>query len=289
MRSMHPLPTAHYLQLVKRVAFHIMGLHICAQHVMAQNSSREFRQVGDTIFLHPARTRANVNDVRWKKSNGKTFKLHCGSECEIFENGSLLIKTASKNDTGNYTVESFNSSGRMISRTGIELIIIEAVSRPAVRSSCTLDGRVLLACSVDRGDRVRLQWAGLTNLSSLSPQPAQTETERTLYLFGSTPGHVLCVAENPVSKKSSRSTVKGCRGRIPACIAFGLFLSIPVCSVVLLKFHRKPAKDSEDMGENIYVTMQGFQDRRLEKQEKEFLDNSIYVTCESLRAIRAET
>ncbi|KAG5853371.1 hypothetical protein ANANG_G00072590 [Anguilla anguilla] len=131
----------------------------------------------------------------------------------------------------------------------------EAVSRPAVRSSCTLDGRVLLACSVDRGDRVRLQWAGLTNLSSLSPQPAQTETERTLYLFGSTPGHVLCVAENPVSKKSSRSTVKRCR----------------------------------DMGENIYVTMQGFQDRRLEKQEKEVLDNSIYVTCESLRAIRAET
>ncbi|KAJ8281603.1 hypothetical protein COCON_G00041220 [Conger conger] len=175
-----------------------------------------------------------------------------------------------------------------ISKTDIELIIIDAVSQPEIRSSCTLDGHTLLACSVDRGDHVRLQWIGLANLSHLPQQPAQTMSGRTLYLLGSTPGHVVCVAENPVSKKSSRTTVRRCRGRIPACIACGLLFSVLVCSMAWLKLYRSPTRHSVDTEGNIYLTMQGFQERRPENREVE-VDNNIYVTCASVQAVLADT
>ncbi|XP_061092329.1 uncharacterized protein LOC133124826 isoform X2 [Conger conger] len=207
--------------LVKRLILHIMSLCIWAQHAMAQSASREVRQVGDAVLLHPARTRGDMTDARWIKANKK---ISNSSECVIFENGSLLIETANKSHTGNYTVELFNCSGRRISKTDIELIIIDAVSQPEIRSSCTLDGHTLLAC---------------------------------------------------------RTTVRRCRGRIPACIACGLFFSVLVCSMAWLKLYRSPTRHSVDT-ENIYLTMHGFQERRPENREVE-VDNSIYVTRESLQ------
>ncbi|XP_061092333.1 uncharacterized protein LOC133124827 isoform X2 [Conger conger] len=194
---------------------------------MAQNASREVRQVGDAVLLHPARTRGDMIDARWIKANKK---ISNSSECVIFENGSLLIETANRSHTGNYTVELFQPSGRRISKTDIELIIIDAVSQPEIRSSCTLDGHTLLA---------------------------------------------------------SRTTVRRCRGRIPVCIACGLFFSVLVCSLAWLKLYRTPTRHSVDT-ENIYLSMQGFQERRPEHREVE-VDNNIYVTCESLQAILADT
>ncbi|KAJ8337590.1 hypothetical protein SKAU_G00365560 [Synaphobranchus kaupii] len=165
---------------------------------------------------------------------------------------------------------------------------MEAVPQPEVRTSCTVDGHVLLACSVDGGDDVRLRWTSV--LVNLSQEPAaQKSTGRTLYLFSSAPDHVICVAENPVSTKSSRPVVKRCRGRIPACIAIGLFACIPVCSMALLTLYKKPTRNSEE--ENIYVTMHGCQERTPENWEREIpeTDDSFYVTRESLQATHTET
>ncbi|KAJ8281596.1 hypothetical protein COCON_G00041150 [Conger conger] len=63
--------------------------------------------------------------------------------------------------------------------------------------------------------------------------------------------------------------------------------SVLVCSLAWLKLYRTPTRHSVDT-ENIYLSMQGFQERRPENREVE-VDNNIYVTCESLQAILADT
>ncbi|KAJ8405462.1 hypothetical protein AAFF_G00319350 [Aldrovandia affinis] len=165
-------------------------------------------------------------------------------KCQVFANGSLLLKTATKSDTGNYTVELYDHFGHFISKTEIEVIIMEPVSQPEIHASCMVDGQVMLTCSVDRGDEVKLQWTRLGNLSQ------QLQSERTLYLVSNAFVHMACVAENPVSKKSSKPITKKCR----------------------------------DAEENIYIAMQGCQEWTTRAQEKEAteMDNSLYVTCKSL-------
>ncbi|KAJ8405461.1 hypothetical protein AAFF_G00319340 [Aldrovandia affinis] len=230
MASLH---SACNLKLMNRVAFQIVSLYICMQDAVAQKSSREVRQVGDTIFLHHAWRNSHVVDARWRMSDKRLGTIHknCQDKCQVFANGSLLLKRATKSDTGNYTGELYDHSGRFISRTEIEVIIMEPVSQPEIRASCMVDGQVMLTCSVDRGDEVKLQWTGLGNLSQ------QLQSERTLYLVSNAFVHMACVAENPVSKKSSKPITKKCR----------------VCSIAFMKLYKKPIKNSE---EEEYTDMQ---------------------------------
>ncbi|KAG9346709.1 hypothetical protein JZ751_007023 [Albula glossodonta] len=238
------------VKLMERAVLHILSLYICAQHVVAQTSFKEFRTVGETIFLHPASRNSNIKDSRWRKSNiliGKPNNMRNVNKYHIFMNGSLLLKTAIKNDSGNYTVELYNHSGHLLSKTDFELIIMEPVSQPEIRMSCTIDGQVMLTCSVNRGDKVELQWIGPVNMSQ---QAKQSSTEQTLYLISNTSENITCVAKNPVSKEFSKPIGKRCR----------------------------------DAEENIYITMQGCDEMKARGQEKDGseVDDSLYVTCRSL-------
>ncbi|KAI1898472.1 hypothetical protein AGOR_G00072700 [Albula goreensis] len=248
---------ANDVKFMERAVLHVLILYICAQHVVAQTSFKEFRTVGETIFLHPASRNSNIKDSRWRKSNiliGKPNNMRNVNKYHIFMNGSLLLKTARKNDSGNYTVDLYNHSGHLLSKTDFELIIM-----------------------VNRGDKVELQWIGPVNMSQ---QAKQSSTERTLYLISNTSENITCVAENPVSKEVSMPIGKRCRGRIPVFITLGLFMGILVYFITLWKLCKKSQMRSEDAEENIYITMQGCDEVKARGHEK--VDDSLYVTCKSL-------
>ncbi|XP_036403542.1 uncharacterized protein LOC118790658 [Megalops cyprinoides] len=284
-------------RFMERVSFQLVSLCFYAQYVMTLDISiKQVGQLGDSITLHPAFSNNHVHDARWKKSN----KLLKGfiNRSESFANGSMLLSTAIKNDSGNYTVELFNLSGHLISTTHIELIILEAVSQPDVHTSCTPDGHIVMTCSVDRGDQVRLYWTGDADVN---PQPEQRQTEWNLTLFFSANTSDLgaCVAENQVSNRSSGPISQRCSvgnpqyglktetDHILLWVLLGLIVGIAALSMaVLFKLCKKPVVHSEDAEDNVYVTMAGCQEMRDRAEPNKFkeTDDSLYVTCRSQRA-----
>ncbi|KAG7465206.1 hypothetical protein MATL_G00173790 [Megalops atlanticus] len=290
---MVPLCAAGNSKFMERVSFQLVSLCFYAQYVMTLDISiKQVGQLGDNITLHPALPNDHVLDARWKKSD----KLLKGfmNRSEFFENGSMFLRTAIKNDSGIYTVELFNLSGHLISTTRIELIILEAVSQPDVHMSCTADGHIVLTCSVDRGDQVRLYWTGYADPS---PQPEQRGTERnlTLYLSANASDLGACVAENQVSNKSSGPISQTCSvgsrqygletktDHIPLWVLLGLFVGTAALSMVVSKLRKKPVMHSEDATDNVYVTMEGCREMRdrAEPNKVKETDDSLYVTCRS--------
>ncbi|KAJ8254720.1 hypothetical protein GJAV_G00196410 [Gymnothorax javanicus] len=234
-----------------------------------ENREEEAAETEDPVYvtcqsLGSLRTEAqsmtggDTVDARWTKSDRQIHKSRTGStlgkRTELFPNGSLLIKTANANDSGNYTVDLWDQSGRHILKTNIELIVLDVVSQPVIRSSCTVTGNLLLTCWVEGENQVWLQWAGHTNLSKLPQLTLLKKTEQSLSLFSYMPDHVIC--------------------RVSVCIAFGLFLGIMMCSMALLKFNKKPREDkegdkSEDPQEIAYCLVQVGENKGEQKREQE--------------------
>ncbi|XP_045546098.1 T-cell surface antigen CD2-like isoform X1 [Salmo salar] len=243
-------------------------LHLYIRYVVAEDI-RVVGRVGNSIFLHPKmHLHTKISDVRWKHvdtdmliaKNGTLVNLT--DRCEIFLNGSLKFNEGLKRDSGNYTVQQYSDNGDFLSEQHIELSILEPVSKPKVRTSCTFDGRVVLTCSVDKGDRVVMNWteqpyAWTGSNQTLSSGPV-------LFLGSYTPGNLTCVAMNEISEEGFSPVVPTCRGRTSAVAAFGLFaFAMTTLAVAILNLKmrcqkkKKGKSQTEYVEENNYIEMRG--------------------------------
>ncbi|XP_029626012.1 uncharacterized protein LOC115204507 isoform X6 [Salmo trutta] len=138
----------------------------------------------------------------------------------------------------------------------------EPVSKPKVKTSCTFDGRVVLTCSVDKGDRVVMHWTkqpyawtGSNQILSSGP---------VLFLDSYTPGNLTCVSMNEISEECFSPIVPTCRGRTSAVAAFGLFaFAMTTLAVAILNLKmtcqkkNKGKSQTEYVEENNYIEMRG--------------------------------
>nr|XP_029503936.1 T-cell surface antigen CD2-like isoform X1 [Oncorhynchus nerka] len=246
----------------------MMLLHLYISYVVAEDI-RVVGRVGNSIFLHPKmHLHAKISDIRWKHDNTDMLIARNGTlvnlmdRCEIFRNGSLKFNEGLKRDSGNYTVHQYSENGGRLSERHIELSILEPVSKPKVRTSCTFDGRVVLTCSVDKGDRVVMIWteqpfAWTGSNQTLSSGPV-------LFLDSHTPGKMTCVAMNKISEEGFSPVVPTCRGHRSAVAAFGLFaFALTTLAVAILHLKkrrqkkRKGQSQTEYVEENNYIEMRG--------------------------------
>lgn len=79
----------------------------------------------DTLLTPDPPKEGNIQDIRWEKNgkriirsiNGKTVTQQ-KEKYQVFENGTLKIKHAHRNDSGIYEVNVYNSDGRnMVTQT----------------------------------------------------------------------------------------------------------------------------------------------------------------------------
>ncbi|KAM9437715.1 T-cell surface antigen CD2-like isoform 2-T2 [Salvelinus alpinus] len=237
-------------------------LHLYISYVVAEDI-RVVGRVGNSVFLHPKMNlHSKTSDVRWKHDNTDMLIARNGTllnltdRYEIFLNGSLKFNEGLKRDSGNYTVQQYSENGSLLSEWHIELSILEPVSKPKVRTSCTFDGRVVLTCSVDKGDRVVMNWTeqpyawtGYNQTLSSSP---------VLFLDNHTPGNLTCVAMNEISEEGFSPVVPTCRGHTSAVAAFGLFaFALTTLAVAILNLKRRCQKNKKDVEENHYIEMRG--------------------------------
>ncbi|KAG7484531.1 hypothetical protein MATL_G00050480 [Megalops atlanticus] len=272
----------------KGILFWIAPLCLYAQSVVMDDTIRVAGKLGGMIFLHPTKLHENIFEVKWRHSNTSVGKLKNGSlnlhdsrYC-ISPNGTLTLNSTNTNDAGRYTLEIFDSDGRNIVTNEFELRILGVVSMPTVHTSCTVDGRVQLTCSVERGDNVILHWKMYADLSNYTLNTTSTTKHHILYLGKSTPGQLVCVAGNQVSQKYSVPITMTCRARVSTFIALGIAILAPTLTIVILKLKRKlPKTRRDDAEENIYIAMHGNHVNRDKAQDSTDAeqDTSHYVEC----------
>ncbi|MGH0118670.1 UNVERIFIED_CONTAM: hypothetical protein FKN15_027753 [Acipenser sinensis] len=137
--------------------------------VTAENISVPvYGALGDSVYLHLNTTLNSSVHVEWKqgdnrigvfKNNRPGFKDPYINRTEIFANGTLRLDRTQKNDSGDYSVDVFNTDGTNIFKGSMQVYIQEAVSQPVVHSTCLSHGEVLLVCTVDKGDNALFNWS----------------------------------------------------------------------------------------------------------------------------------
>ncbi|XP_018589004.1 uncharacterized protein LOC108923037 isoform X2 [Scleropages formosus] len=237
---------------------------------------RQVELAGTTVFLHSAnKANKTIPSIRWKKSDtlignlrkaNKSSYLCCQFQpssvcrCIIFPNGSLRLDYAAKNDNGNYTVELHDDVGKDIGSVDVELLV--------------QDGNYMMTCSVPDSEGVELFWMDSSNRT--------WNAEHALSLASHTPGWIVCVAQNELSRLSSQPVSPQCRGRISLLVALGMFLCVLAFSMTIMIRRNRIRKDeNEDVEENPYVTMHGLVGKKKKDGRKESveMDTSVYVTC----------
>ncbi|XP_058852570.1 uncharacterized protein LOC117431095 isoform X2 [Acipenser ruthenus] len=114
----------------------------------------------------------------------------------------------------------------------------EAVSQPVIHSTCLSHGKMLLVCTVDKGDNASFNW-------SLDGVPLNTslayfsDKEHVVILKKHFSGNLICIVTNQVSEKHSDSVNLNCSGKdkaIQVRLVYG-FLAFVILTIFPITLH----------------------------------------------------
>ncbi|KAK6475909.1 carcinoembryonic antigen-related cell adhesion molecule 3-like isoform X1 [Huso huso] len=212
--------------------------------VTAENISVPvYGALGDSVYLHFNTTLNSSVEVQWKrgdkpigvfKNNRMAFNNPYINRTEIFADGTLRLNRTQKGDTGDYSVDVFNTDGTNIFKRSMQVYIQEAVSQPVIHSTCLSHGEVLLVCTVDKGDNASFNWS--LDGVPLNPSLAYfSDEEHVVILKKHVSGNLVCIATNQVSTNQSDSVIPNCSEAVSqpvvhsSCLSHGEVLL--VCTV----------------------------------------------------------
>ncbi|XP_058852594.1 T-cell surface antigen CD2-like [Acipenser ruthenus] len=102
-------------------------------YVTAENISVPvYGALGDSVYLHFNTTLNSSVEVQWKqgdkpigmfKNNRMAFNNPYINRTEIFANGTLRLDRTQKNDSGDYSVDVFNTNGTSIFKGSMQVYI----------------------------------------------------------------------------------------------------------------------------------------------------------------------
>ncbi|KAF1384635.1 hypothetical protein PFLUV_G00122250 [Perca fluviatilis] len=135
------------------------------------------------------------------------------SASEIFRytcNGTFRINNLSWTDGGEYTLETFDSDGKISEQRTLQLTIQAPVSSVLLVSECLSQGEMRVSCSSEGGDSPQYSWTldgrTLTDAELLS---GNTETNN-ITLKQKVSGRLVCSVRNQVSNVSEEKTISTC-------------------------------------------------------------------------------
>ncbi|XP_072550395.1 uncharacterized protein [Salminus brasiliensis] len=134
----------------------------------------------------------------------------------VTENRTMIISRAEKDDSGRYSLETYDSGGTDRGKYQFQLIIEAEVSSVKITYSCWTSVNRRVSCSSD-GDQLSFSWT-----LNVSPHEHQlTDGNRTLLLDKDSTGNISCSVENHVSKGSKTNVLPLPSSWCPGLIAVG--------------------------------------------------------------------
>ncbi|XP_064207901.1 uncharacterized protein LOC135263600 isoform X2 [Anguilla rostrata] len=160
--------------------------------------------LGRSVFLHLDIGSEDIA-IRVKKGNEQilTYKnriIHIydrNNHIKYFKNGTMKLDRASKNYSGEYSIEVHNAKGRAQWNSTIQLIIQAPLSKPVISQLCLPHGEVRVSCSSD-GDVTEYNWT--LGHKPLDGGVAYLKDEKdTVILKKNVPENITCSVRNHVS------------------------------------------------------------------------------------------
>ncbi|XP_030596000.1 T-cell surface antigen CD2-like [Archocentrus centrarchus] len=147
-----------------------------------------------------------ILDVRNNKVILNTIK-----QSSVFpSNGTFRINNLSRNDGGEFTLQTFDSEGKRTGERTLQLFIQAPVSSVLLVSECLSQGEMRVSCSSEGGDSPQYSWTldgrTLTDAELLSGN----NEGNIITLRQHVSGHLVCSVRNNVSNVSKGQKISTC-------------------------------------------------------------------------------
>ncbi|XP_034539093.1 uncharacterized protein LOC117812459 [Notolabrus celidotus] len=162
-----------------------------------------------------------------KKNKIAVQNKEYAGDAKLLSNGSFILGTASKNHSGDYTLEEHYSDGLFKRKVNLHLFIQAPVSKPAVSQVCSSAEQMSINCSsegeevqfiftlgsvklVQMRDQSQFLYTGAANMEG-------TKTKQhlhfdTISLPGQLTGNLKCSVWNNVSREETVIHLNSCKG-----------------------------------------------------------------------------
>ncbi|CAI5642993.1 unnamed protein product [Oreochromis niloticus] len=138
------------------------------------------------------------------------------SRSTFFTNGTFMLSSATKNDSGEYKMEKHASNGLLLHKTIVELDILAPVSKPAVSQMCLSPEQKTVSC-FSEGDEVEFTLS-LHDNSLIQTRPKKTDKHNVsniaISLHGQMMGNLTCIVQNNVSREQTVVRLRSCTDTI---------------------------------------------------------------------------
>ncbi|XP_025767813.1 T-cell surface antigen CD2-like isoform X1 [Oreochromis niloticus] len=190
-------------------------------------------------------------------------------------NGTFRINNLSRNDSGNYTLQTFDSDGKTSGEWTLCIFVQAPVSSVLLLSECLSQGQMRVSCSSEGGDSPQYSWTldGCT-LTDAELLCGNNETNN-ITLKQHVSGHLVCSVRNNVSNVFKEQRICTCEAGILPVIcgvlsALVIFLTVAAAVICAQRKKQKntPTKDEEDGQQIMYADVRVKKKKEQKKMEK---------------------
>ncbi|XP_005467754.1 hepatocyte cell adhesion molecule-like isoform X1 [Oreochromis niloticus] len=220
-----------------------------------QNGTQCYEALGRTVDIQlmnhsleiPRYTlsRNSVNVLLDVKNNTVIRNVAEHRSLFIPTNATFRINNLNRNDSDNYTLQTFDSNGRSLGVWTLQLFIQAPVSSVLLVSECLSQGEMRVSCSSEGGDSPQYSWTldgrTLTDAELLSGN----NKTNNITLKQHVSGHLVCSVRNNVSDVSKEQWIATCEADFLPLIGgvVSALLILLVVGVALVCVQRKKQKN----------------------------------------------
>ncbi|XP_050928224.1 hemicentin-1 isoform X16 [Lates calcarifer] len=192
-----------------------------------QDGAQCYGALGGTVVLQLMDSTSEIFRYEWKKN--KIITILRGKKNNIVFNviddrsfftpsdGTFRINNLSRTDSGEYTLQTYDSSGQRSEQRTLQLFIQAPVSSVLLVSECLSQGWTRVSCSSEGGDSPQYSWTldghTLTDAELLS---GNHETNNII-LKQDVSGRLVCSVRNHISSVSREENISTCKGVETSC------------------------------------------------------------------------
>ncbi|XP_039871570.1 uncharacterized protein LOC120723856 [Simochromis diagramma] len=125
-------------------------------------------------------------------------------------NGTFRINNLSRTDSGDYTLETFDSDGKSSDMWTLQLIVQAPVSSVLLGSECLSQGEMRVSCSSEGGYRPQYSWTLDGRTLSDSELLSVNNDDNIITLKQHVSGRLVCLVRNNVSDVSKEERISTC-------------------------------------------------------------------------------
>ncbi|XP_052005451.1 T-cell surface antigen CD2-like [Xyrauchen texanus] len=204
----------------------LIPTHTCVEMFCRFNQTDPcYTSLGHKLYLQMVMDARNV-ELRFKKGTDSTadaiFRVKNNKIMEfkeyesirnrsefIFNNGTLILNSVIRSDSGTYRLEIYNSDGTHTHTNNLQVIVEAPIGSVEVSINCSSSGEKRVSCSSE-GDQLIFNW-------TLNGQELE-DGNNTIHLDEEISGSITCTVKNHISHGQYTTRVNRCAGTTTATV-----------------------------------------------------------------------